>query len=139
MTLPELGWVFYTWQLNSQPDYHYFHNIQCKTTLSEHQNTLETLLSFLNSIGVFKPGDQVCTMKGKWVVSKQNTKRWQRTDFEVILDGSGTNHYVEYISETQLIYMRSFSVGLSGHSETSIYKSTEQGWVKEKSLQKLIR
>lgn len=99
------------------------------------------ILQFLCDYKVFNSGDFVGEMSSRWVTTRSNTQRWARADFDVLIEGEqgSVRHYVEFVSNDQLIYMTSSGVGLSGESRTYLMKRLNGQWEIDKTLQRLIR
>lgn len=105
-------------------------------------DTLEKILSFLKAINGYREGDTVGCLTSKWspLPSKRSGKRrWLNGGVETLIEGTERAHYVEFVSEREVIYQSVFAVGNSGHSTACVYCLDSNSWVIKETLQQLIR
>lgn len=92
------------------------------------------IFQFLLEIKQYKNGDQVFSMQSEWI-AKDGKNSWRLVDFSQIIDTkSETKHYVDQISEDEVIYK--FVEGQSKMSSTFTkqFKKTENQWDEVKVL-----
>lgn len=99
-------------------------------------------INFLEEVSRYTPGESINKIASDWKNTTKGNKRWQGTLLENIVEGekAKSTHGFDWISENEVIYQKAYGVGLSGGSESFLFKKDELGnWQKVKRLQKLIR
>lgn len=107
-------------------------------TESEGFDGVIKILQFLLDTKQYKVGDQVYAMNSGWI-SKNGRTRWRQEDFsEVIQTNSGTKHYVDVVSDHEVIHRLAFGPAKSSTSVTTQFRRTTGHWNATKTLQRLI-
>lgn len=99
-------------------------------------------INFIEQVNTYKPGDRLVKITSNWITTRSEKKRWNGTWQDTIVEGekNKATHGFDWISDSEVIYQKTYGVGLSGGSETFWFKKDLLGnWQKVKSLQKLIR
>lgn len=99
-------------------------------------------INFLEEVSRYTLGESINKIASDWKTTSKEKKRWQGTLLENIVEGekNKSTHGFDWIADNEVIYQNSYGVGLSGGSETFLFKKDPQGnWQKIKRLQKLIR
>ncbi|MGC6285088.1 MAG: hypothetical protein ACON4X_05480 [Polaribacter sp.] len=96
------------------------------------------IFQFLLEIKKYKGGDQVFSMQSNWI-SKNGKTRWRQADFsEIIKSKSTTKHYVDLVSDDDIIYRFAEGPSKLSISETKQFRKIDNQWVETKTLQNLI-
>lgn len=99
-------------------------------------------INFLNQVSIYKKGDNINKIASNWTNTKKEQQRWKGVWIETIVEGNNnaTTHGLDWIDIDQVIYQRCYGVGMSGGSQTLLYKKDINGnWQRAKTLQTLIR
>ena len=92
------------------------------------------IFQFLLEIKQYKNGDQVFSMQSEWI-AKDGKNSWRQVDFSQIIDTkSETKHYVDQISEDEVIYKFVEGQSKMSSSFTKQFKKTENQWDEIKVL-----
>ena len=92
------------------------------------------IFQFLLDIKQYKNGDQVFSMQSEWI-AKDGKNSWRQVDFSQIIDTkSETKHYVDQISEDEVIYKFVEGQSKMSSSFTKQFKKTENQWDEVKVL-----
>lgn len=92
------------------------------------------IFQFLLEIKQYKNGDQVFSMQSEWI-AKDGKNSWRLVDFSQIIDTkSETKHYVDQISEDEVIYKFVEGQSKMSSSFTKQFKKTENQWDEIKVL-----
>lgn len=92
------------------------------------------IFQFLLEIKQYKNGDQVFSMQSEWI-AKDGKNSWRQVDFSQIIDTkSETKHYVDQISEDEVIYKFVEGQSKMSSSFTKQFKKTENQWDEVKVL-----
>ena len=92
------------------------------------------IFQFLLEIKQYKNGDQVFSMQSEWI-AKDGKNSWRQVDFSQIIDTkSETKHYVDQISEDEVIYKFVEGQSKMSSSFTKQFKKTENQWEEVKVL-----
>lgn len=98
--------------------------------------------NFLEQVNCYKPGERISKINSSWMTTRTEKKRWNGSWLDTIVEGEKNKpgHGFDWIADNEVIYQYSYGVGLSGGSETILFRNDSQvGWQKVKTLQKLIR
>ncbi len=99
-------------------------------------------INFLEEVGQYRKGEAVNKIASEWKSTIKGSKRWHGIFLENLIIGEKdkSSHGFDWISENEVIYQNSSGIGLSGFSETFLFKKDTHGnWQKIKQLQKLLR
>ena len=92
------------------------------------------IFQFLLEIKQYKNGDQVFSMQSEWI-AKDGKNSWRQVDFSQTIDTkSETKHYVDQISEDEVIYKFVEGQSKMSSSFTKQFKKTENQWDEVKVL-----
>ena len=92
------------------------------------------IFQFLLEIKQYKNGDQVFSMQSEWI-AKDGKNIWRQVDFSQIIDTkSETKHYVDLLSEDEVIYKLVEGQSKMSSSFTKQFKKTENQWDEVKVL-----
>ena len=92
------------------------------------------IFQFLLEIKQYKNGDQVFSMQSEWI-AKDGKNSWRQVDFSQIIDTkSETKHYVDLISEDEVIYKFVEGQSKMSSSFTKQFKKIENQWCEIKVL-----
>ena len=92
------------------------------------------IFQFLLEIKQYKNGDQVFSMQSEWI-AKDGKNIWRQVDFSQIIDTkSETKHYVDLLSEDEVIYKFVEGQSKMSSSFTKQFKKTENQWDEVKVL-----
>ena len=95
------------------------------------------IFQFLLEIKQYKSGDQVFSMQSNWI-SKNGKTRWKQGDFsEIIQTKSDTKHYVDLVSDDEIIYRIVVGPLKMYISVTKQFKKINDKWSEVKVLQTL--
>lgn len=108
------------------------------STENENLEDIIKMFKFLLEIKKYKSGDQVFSMQSKWI-SKNGKRRWRQAGFsEIIQTKSDTKHYVDLVSDEEIIYRLAEGPSKLSRSETKQFRKIDNQWDELKILQNLI-
>ena len=108
------------------------------STENENLEDIIKIFQFLLEIKKYKSGDQVFSMQSNWI-SKNGKTRWRQADFsEIIQTKSNTKHYVDLVSDDEIIYRLNEGPSKLSTSETKQFRKIDDQWGEIKTLQKII-
>ena len=108
------------------------------STENEKIEDIIKIFHFLLDIKKYKRGDQVFSMRSNWI-SKNGKTRWRQADFsEIVQTKSNTKHYVDLISDEEIIYRLAEGPSKLSISETKQFRKIDDQWGEMKTLQNLI-
>ena len=108
------------------------------STENEKLEDIIKIFHFLLDIKKYKRGDQVFSMRSNWI-SKNGKTRWRQADFsEIVQTKSNTKHYVDLISDEEIIYRLVEGPSKLSISETKQFRKIDDQWGEIKTLQSLI-
>ena len=108
----------------------------------ERNESVKAILTFLRAINAYRHGDTVGRLTSRWSPlpdRRSGKRRWLNGGVEILIEGAERGHYVEFVSEREVIYQSVYTLGNSGHSMAGLYYLRPNGWELEETLQKLIR
>ncbi len=108
------------------------------STENENLKDIIKIFQFLLEIKKYKSGDQVFSMQSNWI-SKNGKTRWRQADFsEIIKTKSNTKHYVDLVSDDEIIYRLAEGPSKLSTSETKQFRKIDNQWGETRTLQNLI-
>lgn len=108
------------------------------STENEKLEDIIKVFQFLLEIKKYKSGDQVFSMQSKWI-SKNGKTQWRQADFnEIIQTKSNTKHYVDLVSDDEIIYRLAEGPSKLSTSETKQFRKIDNQWGEIRTLQNLI-
>lgn len=100
-------------------------------------------INFLEQVNSYKKGERISKISSNWTPTRSGKKRWRGTWLDTVVGGEKgkSTHGFDWISDNEVIYQNAYGIGLSGGSETNLYKKEDNkdDWQKVKCFQKLIR
>lgn len=99
-------------------------------------------INFLEQVNSYKKGERISKISSNWIPTRSGKKRWRGTWLDTIVEREKgiPTHGFDWISDNEVIYQKTYGIGLSGGSDTYLYhKDAQSSWQKVKCLQKLIR
>ena len=108
------------------------------STENEKIEDIIKIFQFLLEIKKYKTGDQVFSMQSNWI-SKNGKTRWRQSGYsEIIQTESDTKHYIDLVSDDEIIYRLAEGPSKLSTSETKQYRKIDNHWGEIKTLQKII-
>lgn len=108
------------------------------STENENLEDIIKIFQFLLEIKKYRKGDQVFSMQSNWI-TKNGKTRWRQAGFsEINQTNSDTKHYVDLISDDEIIYRLADGPSKLSISETKQFRKIDDQWGEIKTLQKLI-
>ena len=109
------------------------------STENENLEDIIKIFQFLLEIKKYKSGDQVFSMQSTNWISKNGKTRWRQADFsEIIQTKSYTKHYVDLVSDDEIIYRLAEGPSKLSTSVTKQFRKIDDQWGEIKTLQNLI-
>lgn len=128
---------FNTEILNKLPLSFRIETVEVFTNQVELKNIFQ-ILQFLLDIKKYRKGDQVYFMKSTWTSNGKKLK-WRQDSFDKIIDNTSyTKHYVDLVSDDEIIYRLVEGPPKLSTSITKKFKKRDKEWKEVKILQRLI-